>query len=81
MSRLDFQPDLSKYERLNVASADVANHNPPAPSDTPGINTMLVCPIPLLSATSDGLRQYYKSGVPQFRLVPPGRISSLLLGA
>lgn len=81
MSRLSFQPDLSKYESLAVASADVVNHNPPAPPVTPGINTMLVCPIPLLSSTPDGLRQYYKTGVPQYRLVPPGRISSPLLGS
>ena len=71
MSRLTAQPDLSKYERVEPVSAGV-QHQVPTPQDS-GYSSTLICPMPLVSAAPDGLRQFYRSGIPQYRLIPPGR--------
>ena len=77
MSRLDFQPDISKYEPVAETSRSMA----PSPEATPeitGYNPSLVCPIPLFSSNPDGLRQFYRRGIPQSRLFSPGSLSSPL---
>ena len=70
-SRIAAQPDLSKYEPV-ASQSQSPSHQIPTP-ELAGFNTFLVCPMPLVSANPDGLRQFYRSGVPQIRLVPPGR--------
>jgi hypothetical protein len=65
--------DLSKYMRLESpapapAQADGAVPPPPAP-DAP--SAFMRCPMPPISRSVDGLRQFYRSGVPQTRLIAP----------
>jgi len=51
-----------------------ANNNPPPVTDTPVYNQFIRCPLPQISTISypDNLRQFYRSGVPQTRIVTPG---------
>lgn len=42
-----------------------------APQDQPRISQRLKCPLPLVQAEPDGLRQYYRGEVPQTRIVVP----------
>lgn len=42
-----------------------------------GRNPFLRCPIPQVSGTQpDSLRQFYQSGIPQYRIVPPTQYGS-----
>jgi hypothetical protein len=43
---------------------------PPHTSAEPGLSSMLCCPLPLVSAYPDNLRQFYRPGVPQTRVIP-----------
>jgi hypothetical protein len=48
--------------------------NPPDIStgtDQPSFNVNLKCPLPLIQAQPDGLRQFYRNGLPQSRVVMP----------
>jgi len=71
MPRLAFQPDLSKYEPA-AAAAPAPQHQVPTGEGT-GFNPLLLCPIPKFSSNPDGLRQYYRGGVPQWRIFSPGQ--------
>jgi hypothetical protein len=44
--------------------------SPPPLSAEPGLNASLCCPLPLVSAYPDNLRQFYRQGVPQTRIIP-----------
>jgi hypothetical protein len=59
------------------APRDRGNGTMPLPDPMPGadqqpsLNVYLKCPLPLIQAQPDGLRQFYRSGLPQSRVVMP----------
>lgn len=57
------------YQRIETPQQSAVN---PAPALTvPGYNPFLRCPLPLVVAYPDNLRQYYRDGVPQTRMFIP----------
>lgn len=57
--------DMSQYRPIdppqNTGAPDVSK---------PEFNAFLRTPIPLINASSDSLRQFYRGGIPQYRVVP-----------
>lgn len=43
-----------------------------APATPVGPGMFTICPLPKIVAYPDGLRQYYRDGIPQQRVIPPG---------
>jgi hypothetical protein len=54
----------------STAQPGVASSNQPLTVATPVLNPFLRCPMPLLVAYPDNLRQYYRDSIPQRRALP-----------
>lgn len=62
--------EVSDNDIDDIPQPTYSPSSPPSISAEPGLNASLCCPLPLVSATPDNLRQFYRSGVPQTRIVP-----------
>lgn len=64
--------DMSKYVRIpNPFSLASITRSAP-PMDSGGKNPFLRCFLPQsVTTSSDALRQFYATGVPQYRIIPP----------
>jgi hypothetical protein len=59
--------DIDMPDQQDSSSSPFA---PPPQSAEPGMSSTLCCPLPLVSAYPDNLRQFYRPGVPQTRVIP-----------
>lgn len=63
-------PDMSKYVQI---PSPIAAQAPIGQIGT-GKNPYLRCPAPQSMTTStDSQRQFYQSGIPQYRIIPPSQ--------
>lgn len=56
-------------ERLTQIDTQPAT-SPAAPAPAPTMDKFLVCAMPPVQAYPDTLRQFYRDGIPQYRLLP-----------
>lgn len=73
LTQATVQPDLTNYQQVQPQQP-VQQSLPQLPVSQ--MNPFLRCPLPYAanSSTPDNLRQYYNTGVPQYRLNPPAGI-------
>jgi hypothetical protein len=70
------QVDTSTLKRIPAAEymphtgVPVGLPLPPS-AGTPGLNCFLRCPMPMVDAQPDTLRQFYRDGLPQQRVILP----------
>lgn len=69
------QVDTSTLKRLPAAE-DMPRGVPaglplPPSAGTPSLNCFLRCPMPNVTAQVDALRQFYRDGLPQHRIILP----------
>lgn len=62
--------EIAKEKFEPVPESVTPVHNVP-PVVSWGYNPMLVCPMPPLTGYTDALRQFYREGVPQYRVLAP----------
>lgn len=61
------QPDLGKLEPISPSRGASGS----TPTQEPGFNGYMRCPLPTPIVTdSDGLRQFYRGQIPQYRIIP-----------
>lgn len=58
--------------RTSEIKVPVVQHPMPAPSPVSiSPSAYLVCTVPAIASNPDKLRQFYQSGIPQYRVIPP----------
>jgi hypothetical protein len=58
-----------QFQEVQPAPA-TANPTPPLSDNFAMMNQFLRCPLPPIHSNPDSLRQFYRGGVPQYRLIP-----------
>jgi len=68
---------LTAAQRMRLQPIEPASGvvSPPGPESDmqPSRNPLLKCPLPLIQAQPDSLRQFYVSGIPQSRIIVPSQ--------
>lgn len=61
--------NMKMFEPMQPEPGATSQPSTPAAPVNPGVFT--ICPLPLVVAYPDQLRQFYREGIPQSRVLPP----------
>lgn len=61
------QPDMDKLELSTQGSADSTVNVSSISNFDPGLGMFTFSSVPLINVNTDALRQFYRTGIPQFR--------------